>query len=310
MIDSETEKIDVAVIDDILESIDEIEISDIPNLKIILVQSNKQLSQIIIQLGDVEFSIEKKVAEDNLSYEINWGVKVEETESNSILEETSDIPEVNVHFKLQYSGLNNLTDVNENYELGFSITAEGQTMAYNYKIDTNTKFVESVSIETLDETNAVFLNDYDETQVTNFLTQVVTKLLQINKEQMAKLGLEEYENPLLYSNPITMLAISNFNMASESIEDTSNLADYQQQQFNERFSKYEGTNLSGADVNALITTVQNSNLSSSGQGGGIVKVTLDGAEIWEKVDSNQTYNVEAVYDENGLVAEMRVTTNN
>lgn len=308
--DAETEKIDATIIDDILDSVNELDISNIPNLKITLVQNKKQLKQIIIQSGKIEFTIEKNITENDLSYDINWKVKVEDTDTSGILEESAEVIEGNVYLKLQYVGLNNLTDVNENYELGFSITAEEQTMEYDYKIDTNTKFVETVEVEEIDENGTVFLNDYDETQVTNFLTQVGAKLLQINKEQMAELGLEEYENPLLYSNPITMLAISNFNMASESIEDTSNLAYYQQQQFNERFSKYEGTNLSGADVNALITTVQNSNLSSSGQGGGIVKVTLDGAEIWEKVDSNQTYNVEAVYDENGLVSEMRVTTNN
>lgn len=308
--DAEAEKIDSTIIDELIEAVNEVDVSEIPNLKIILVQSNKQLKQIIIQSGEVELSIEKNVAEDELSYDINCEIKIEENESSSILEETSNSVEGNVHLKLQYSGLNNLTDVNENYELGFSITAEGQTMAYNYKIDTNTKFAETVEIEEIDENGAVFLNDYDETQVTNFLTQVGTKLLQINKGQMAELGLEEYENPLLYSNPITMLAISNFNMASESIEDTSNLSNYEQQLFNERFTVYEGTNMSGADVNALITTVQNSRLSSAGESALVVILTLDGNETYEKVDSTKTYNVDAIYDENGFVTEMRVTTNN
>lgn len=242
--DAEAEKIDSTIIDELIEAVNEVDVSEIPNLKIILVQSNKQLKQIIIQSGEVELSIEKNVAEDELSYDINCEIKIEENESSSILEETSNSVEGNVHLKLQYSGLNNLTDVNENYELGFSITAEGQTMAYNYKIDTNTKFAETVEIEEIDENGAVFLNDYDETQVTNFLTQVGTKLLQINKGQMAELGLEEYENPLLYSNPITMLGVTIFNMANESIEDTSNIEELQLQQYDEDGTEYEGTDMS------------------------------------------------------------------
>ena len=134
--------------------------------------------------------------------------------------------------------------------------------------------------------------------------------LQINQKQMNELGIKEYENPLLYSNPITMLGLSIFNMANETIEDTSNLEDLQQQQFNERFSKYEGTNVRGADVNALISTVQNSRLSSAGESALVVIMTLDGNETYDKVDSTKTYNVEAIYDENGFVTEMRVTTNN
>ena len=93
-------------------------------------------------------------------------------------------------------------------------------MANDYKIEANTKFVENVTIESLDENVAVFLNDYDETQVTNFLTQVGTKLLQINKAQMEKLGLKEYENPLLYSNPITSLLIYGF--STEPVVDSTN----------------------------------------------------------------------------------------
>ena len=183
-------------------------------------------------------------------------------------------------------------------------------MKYDYKVDVNTQFDESILLEGLDEEVSVFLNDYNEEQVTNFLTQVGMRLLDINKTQMEELGLKEQENPILYSNPITMLGIMTYNMASEALTNTSSLSDYEIQMFNERFTKYEGNNVSGADANAMIATVLNSNIANQGESGKIVKVTLDGTEISEKVDSTKTYIVEGVYDTEGWIAEMKITTNN
>ena len=49
-LDPDAEKIDVSVIDDIIEDINGEDIADIPNLKVTLVQSNKVLNQIIKSL--------------------------------------------------------------------------------------------------------------------------------------------------------------------------------------------------------------------------------------------------------------------
>lgn len=298
--DLEIEKIDVAVIDDLIKSINEEDISEIPNLRLTIVQSNKQLKQIIIQLEENQIIIEKNSVQDSITYDINCDIK--EEYSFSVIEEDAEPAMINIYFKLQYTGVETLSNVHEKYQFGFSRSEGEQKVGYDYIINANTQFDEFISISSLDKSNTVFLNDYDKEQVTKFLSQVGTKLLEINKNQMTELGLKEYENPILYSNPITMLFIMQIE-AINAINDSS-LGDYEKQQFNERFIPYEGQIVSGSDVNAMIHIVQNSNLVNEERS---VKVTLDGNEVTENVDSSKIYKVEAVYDIDGYIAEMRVS---
>ena len=44
------------------------------------------------------------------------------------------------------------------------------------------------------------------------------------------------------------LGIGVFNMASEQVDNAGDLSEYQIEQFNAKFRKYEGTNVSGSDV--------------------------------------------------------------
>lgn len=300
------EKIEVTVIDDIIA-----DLTDMPNLKLILIQADKELKQITIQLDESKISIKKSKVSDSLSYNVEAELteKVEET-TNSLFEQTSSTPtQYNMYFNVQYKGLELLSTVQEKYEFGFETTNNEESMKYDYEINANNVFATNISIGTLDETTAVFLNDYNDTQVTNFLAQVGTRLAQINKNQMTELGLNEYENPLLYTNPITMLGVMVYNMASESINNVD-LSQQEKSAFNNRFLPYAGENKRGSEVNALIKTVQNNSLLSSGTEPHLVKVTLDGTEVLQNVDSSKTYNIEAVYNEEGYITEMKVTVNN
>ena len=55
------------------------------------------------------------------------------------------------------------------------------------------------------------------------------------------------------------LGIGVFNMASEQVDNAGDLSEYQIQQFNDKFYRYRGENVSGTDVNALLTTVYTHN---------------------------------------------------
>lgn len=59
---------------------------------------------------------------------------------------------------------------------------------------------------------------------------------------------------------IISLGLVVYNKASETVNNAGDLSEYEIQQHNEKFTKYEGENVSGADVNAMITTVYNYNL--------------------------------------------------
>ena len=56
------------------------------------------------------------------------------------------------------------------------------------------------------------------------------------------------------------LGVGVFNSASEQME-SADLSEYQIQQFNDKFKKYENTSVSGSDVNALLDTVFNHNMA-------------------------------------------------
>lgn len=291
--------------DDIIEGINTQDIANIPNFKLTLVQSNKKLNQIIIESGQSKIKIIKSNIDGKVNYYIDFDV-TQTTESGSIFEEkTSETEQLKVYFNVQYTGLQDLNNVQENYGVGYDLTSDGESMKCDYKISNNTQFKESVSIQQLDENIAVFLNDHTKEQVSNFLSQVGTKLGEINKKQMESLGLKEDENPLLYTNPITMLGYMVYKEANETIEKID-LSEVEKQFFNDNFRKYEGKKR-GAEINALITTVQVSNLQYPDR---VVKLTLNGNEINDRVEMTKMYQVEAIYNDNGLITEMRVTTQN
>ena len=66
--DAEAEKIDLTIIDDILESVNELDISEIPNLKITLVQSNKQLKKIIRAWWKIKSNFLRRIGCERVSW--------------------------------------------------------------------------------------------------------------------------------------------------------------------------------------------------------------------------------------------------
>ena len=298
-IDEESEALDVEAIDELITSINEDDFSEVSNIKITLTQKDKMLNQIAVESGNSKLTIVKTSAEDQVGYQANIEIKANEDDSDL---------SVNAYFNIQYNGIQTLNTVAENYELGFEISSEEMNMSYEYNINNDIEFKDTITIDEFDKNGTVFLNDHEPEVITNFISQVGTRLIDINKKQMEELGLEENENPLIYSNPITMLGLTIFNMASETIEDTS-FATLEIEAFNAKFENYVGKNVKGSSVNALINTIQNSNLSAEDK---LVNVILDGNQIFdtEKVVSKELYSIEAVYDEDGYIVEMQVTKEN
>lgn len=122
---------------------------------------------------------------------------------------------------------------------------------------------------------------------------------------------------------IISLGLVVYNMASETVDNAGNLDEYQIQQFNEKFKKYEGTSKSGSDVNALINTVFNHNLAQEDETTR-VSVTASGNGVpasWEDIDAADTptsspskvstggrYTVECTYDTNTkLITSITIT---
>lgn len=65
---------------------------------------------------------------------------------------------------------------------------------------------------------------------------------------------------------IISLGIVVYNKAADAVDSAGNLNEYQIKQFNEKFTKYEGTNKSGSEVNALLQTALNHNNAQEDNG--------------------------------------------
>ena len=120
---------------------------------------------------------------------------------------------------------------------------------------------------------------------------------------------------------IISLGLVVYNRASETVNSAGDLSEYQVQQFNEKFTKYEGENVSGSDVNALVTTLFIYNLKSEqasritltdNASGDSVDIGIDpdsyDSEITAtptKVPASRRYSITCVLT-NGIVSEVEV----
>ena len=121
---------------------------------------------------------------------------------------------------------------------------------------------------------------------------------------------------------IISLGIGIFNMSSEQVDNAGNLSEYEIQQFNSKFEKYEGESISATHVNALIDTVFNHNsvqadsttkvvLVAHGNGGEfVIALNDDGTKSPGKVAMGYTYKVRIEYSRSKkLVQAIMITTN-
>lgn len=115
---------------------------------------------------------------------------------------------------------------------------------------------------------------------------------------------------------VISLGIVIYNKASETVSGAGDLSEYEIQQFNEKFLKYRGTNVSGSDINALVQTVVNSNNAEARKGGSnFVQITgavaVSGSALTSvpnPVSAGNRYSVVVTQlNTNGLVEIITVT---
>ena len=175
----------------------------------------------------------------------------------------------------------------ESSDNGTNNSTQDKTIHYKYTIVNNVQFKDSVSIEDLTEDNAVILNDKDDAYVTNLMTSIQERLVQVNQVHMEELGVSEDENPIQYVMP-TVLFLGGT---------TAQINEEEVNAFNAKFELYESTNTKGATVKGLLTTIQNNNETESNNK--IEEINMDGEE-YEVTEQNITFlksniNVEDAY---------------
>lgn len=103
---------------------------------------------------------------------------------------------------------------------------------------------------------------------------------------------------------IISLGLVVYNMAAETVNNSANLSQQEIQTFNEQFTQYQGDNVRGSNVNALLKTALNNNITKSQEGKTAMVVVVEGGEvtlgstsITKRADPSKMYKV--VVNQNG-----------
>ena len=292
-------------IQDLIDEQNETDVSEFKELKITIGEQNKLLNQILIENDMNKIELIKNASNDSINYVINY-------------QTSGDDQQVEISFGATFSGITALENVKETYELKLSATVEDETIAYDYLINNQIQFKDSINIEALNDDTALFLNDYDEATLQTLMTAIVERIGSLNSQITENLGVEETENPILYTNPFTTFSTILYNSANDAIlEAQDNMAEEEKEVHNNIYNIYVGDSVRGSQVNALISTTVSSNFSETDENRK-VRITLDGTELLgiddteiQGVDTTKQYKVEAVYDDNTeWIVEMKITTIN
>lgn len=265
--------------------------SDFDNetLELTVYKKNGKTNKFIIKIEDLEIDVEKNNSNNNIEY-------------NVVVDANYNNEKMKISLKTVYQGLETMQQVNENYELSI----ENSKNTYIYHLTNVVDFTQTKEIEDFTSDNSLILTDYDKDVVSNFLVQVGQRIQEVNSTQMAQLGIEESDNPILHLIP-------SFGTYSDIISNmnTSQINEQDVNTFNQKFELYESTNLGGATVKGLLTTI-NLNNESQEENRKIEEINFNGQEyeastqniafIKEDIKTDAYYRVEFEKDQStGLI---------
>lgn len=265
--------------------------SDFDNetLELTVYKKNGKTNKFIIKIEDLEIDVEKNNSNNNIEY-------------NVLVDANYNNEKMKISLKTVYQGLETMQQVNENYELSI----ENSQNTYIYHLTNVVDFTQTKEIEDFTSDNSLILTDYDKDVVSNFLVQVGQRIQEVNSTQMAQLGIEESDNPILHLIP-------SFGTYSDIISNmnTSQINEQDVNTFNQKFELYESTNLGGATVKGLLTTI-NLNNESQEENRKIEEINFNGQEyeastqniafIKEDIKTDAYYRVEFEKDQStGLI---------
>lgn len=147
----------------------------------VILSTNKDDGSLIVKINKIGSG-------EQVEYDIDYTVIAEEAHS--------------MYLKAKYSNISQDT-ASENYIIGIETEIDGEVEAlYEYNFETEKVFRPGMNIEPITTSNSFVLNDASKEYLTGTLgPAIMERILYVNKEQMGKLGLEEYQNPLIYATP-------------------------------------------------------------------------------------------------------------
>lgn len=245
-----TETIDAKYIENLITSLEKAKTSE-GQFTISLIQKNSKLQNITVESDELNLSIDKQEAEDNLDYNIEVSISQDGEQ------------QARIFFTANISGINTMQNVNETYEFGmesFLDSDTNETIEYNYHFENTIKFVDSVEVEELTEENSIILNNYDAEPLQNFITALGQRIVDINTDQMEQIGFQ-YGNPMIFMLPLPMITGAMITNQGQNVIEDSSMEETEITAFNNSFMAYEGTQR-GTNVKALIQQINTQNVNS------------------------------------------------
>ena len=256
-----------------------------------LYKQNENLTKIEFINENINVSLEKTVENNNLQYKI------------SIENEKGSLAEID----LSYSGLaSQEEEANIVLQLNSQNSSSSSSASnISYTLNNKVSFLDSCNIEDFNDDNALIFSKYDEEQIDSLTNSINERMTKVNEMQMEELGIDVSQNPLgVITIPLSIFIVG---QASTTIDNTS-LQQADVTAFNQKFELYQGTNIRGATVRGLLTTISNNNgLQDTSSQSGNTNLNLGSSYKIEEINFNgEEYevngqNIAALKDE--VVAE-------
>lgn len=226
------------------QTIEDLNNNTVENLEITIELTNNELIGLKIIYGQNMFNVEKEKDSNNLSYNINLNVVI------------NDKTNINAGLTASYSNIITQS-VTENYELSLggdiNISADGnediQTVAYKYNFKNDVDFTSVDSIEIFNDENSIILSEQDEEVKNNLINAIQQRMAEVNKNQMEEIGANETKNPINYLQPQYIIQALNFSSMR------TKLSEQEIASFNNKFELYRGSNEKGVTVKGLLSTI-------------------------------------------------------
>lgn len=301
-------------IESLISYINSVEVAD-GNAIITVYQNNGQLRKLELQINDeIKIEIEKTTTDDELEYNVQLTL-------------SSEAANTSINFISNYSGLQSLEDIKENYTINI-IAGDESTTGFEYNFNNEIKFIDSVEIADFAENDSLVLTDLTKDKLNSVLEQLGNKITQVNEQKLKQVGIKG-ENPIIYmipglsqglllytsSNEALINSIdSNGNIEQPSYKENTlqneimSVEDAEKATFNNEFLIYEGENIRGTDVKSLVMKVIASNMAYEDrqiQVTGDIKIINE--EVPNNIETTKNYKVKILYGDDDYINEIKIT---
>ena len=275
-------------------------------LKVIVYKNNGRLTKIEVKIEEVVISItienSRILLNLNVPEQQDISIIIEKIEQQNVLNYQitflvkGDNGSSETYFKTEFSDITS-ENVKEKYIFGLKTNnkeEKDKELLYEYTLDTQKAFVDTITIEGLTNENSVVLNNWEEEQIKNLLTGIGNRILEINEQQMQMLGTKQ--NPLIMATPVgyiynefTSKVVKNTYKNNQQFQEAMKTEQQQLQEMEKKASnleleQYAGDKVTGSTVKNLLRKIY-TNMINQNNSNSIKSIVYNNQEIEANTDN-------------------------